>query len=248
MKLRIALLIVASLLLLLSASALAAQSATPEPTPETTAEPQTITDLFASLPQSRTADGAFVVGDPSAPVTVIEFFDYACPHCQEYRPVIEQVLRQYLPTGQMQYELRMFPTAGGQLTILADLMVECADDQRAGAFWEAYELLYDYPLVGKYTAGLGRSLSDDLDLNYAKLIACAHTARQVATDVKYGQDHQVNGTPTILVRFGDGPANFITVNGTTFNGGGIPYGVLAAVIESGGQPQPPATSEAVPLV
>ncbi len=248
MKLRMALLALTALLLLLSVSALAAQDATPEPTPETTAEPQSLTDLFASLPQSRTTDGAFVVGDPSAPITVIEFYDYACPHCQEYRPIIEQVLRDYLPTGQMQYELRMFPTAGGRLTVFADQAVECAEDQRAGSFWRAYELLYGYATSGKYTVGMARLLSDDLDLNYAKLVACTQTAQQVLTDVKYGDNHGVGGTPAILVRYGDGPAHFIKLLGQVYDRGGVPYGVLSAVIQAANHPDQPIATEAVPLV
>gem|GEM_PF-6126817 len=53
---------------------------------DTETEP-TISEIFASLPQSRTEDGGFVVGKPEAPITIVEFVDYACPHCQTYRPV-----------------------------------------------------------------------------------------------------------------------------------------------------------------
>src|SRR5262245_46798965 len=53
----------------------------------------------ASLPQERTADGGYVVGNPNAPITIIEFADFACPHCQEYHPTITKFLNDYVVPG-----------------------------------------------------------------------------------------------------------------------------------------------------
>ncbi|MCZ2098488.1 MAG: DsbA family protein, partial [Anaerolineae bacterium] len=117
-----------------------AQEATPEATEA--AAPVTLTDVFASLPQTRLPDGGFVVGEPDAPITIVEFLDYACPHCQDYRPVIDQVIMDYVAAGAAKYEVRIFPTAGGPVTYLVGQFLECAEEQRAGTFWDAYELLY----------------------------------------------------------------------------------------------------------
>src|SRR5689334_15618897 len=71
---------------------------------------------YADLPQSRLADGGFVIGNPNAPVTIIEFADYACPHCQEYLPTMNQFMDTYVKTGKAKFEYRILPTAGGALT------------------------------------------------------------------------------------------------------------------------------------
>ncbi len=71
---------------------------------------------YASIPQFRTADGGFVLGNPDAPFTVIEFADFYCPHCQEYHPEIQKFLTNYVATGKAEFEYRIFPTAGGQLS------------------------------------------------------------------------------------------------------------------------------------
>ena len=139
----------------------------------------TISEVFASLPQTRLEDGAFVVGQPDAPITVIEFIDYACPHCQAYRPVIDAVLMQYLPSGQMKYELRMFPTAGGQTSYFVDQFAECAEEQRAGTFWQAYDVLYGYATSGEYDLNAGKRLATRFELDYDKMVACADGAKQV---------------------------------------------------------------------
>ena len=236
--------------LLWSAVSLMAQEATPEATPEPTAEatvttPQTISELFASLPQTRQADGGFVVGQPTAPITVIEFIDYACPHCQEYRPTVDRLLMQYLPTGQMKYELRLFPTAGGQLSYDVDLLVECAEKQKAGVFWQAYDLLYGYAITGKYDQNVGKRMATALDLNYTKMLDCAQTAKQVDTDITFGENIGVTGTPAVMVRLGDGDPQFITLGGTVYNRGGVPFDVVSTVIDrvNGIEVTPEATGQ-----
>lgn len=32
------------------------------------------------------------IGNPDAPVRIVEFFDYGCPHCREFAPMIDRVL------------------------------------------------------------------------------------------------------------------------------------------------------------
>src|SRR5690349_20906460 len=59
---------------------------------------------YANLPQSRLADGGFVVGNPNAPITIIEFADYACPHCQEYLPTMNKFTEDYVKTGKAKFE------------------------------------------------------------------------------------------------------------------------------------------------
>ncbi len=232
---RFMLLICLSLCLLVSTALVAAQDAAPEATPESTTdapvEALTTSEIFAQLPHTRLEDGGFVIGDPDAPITIIEFADYACPHCQDYRPVIEQVITDYIATGQAKFELRIFPTAGGQLTYFVGQFVECAEHQRPGAFWASYDLLYDYATSRRYDQNVGRLLASELDINYAKLLVCAQNAQQVLTDITFGENHGVTGTPAVMVRYGNGDAQFITYNDVTYNGGGVAYNIIAQVIE-----------------
>ncbi|HVU14518.1 MAG TPA: thioredoxin domain-containing protein [Phototrophicaceae bacterium] len=218
------------LLLLLSASALFAQSATPEATPP---QAQSIGELLASLPQSRQADGGFVAGDDSAPITVIEFMDYACSHCQDYRPTMDQVIEQYVATGKAKFELRILPTTGGDVTRYAAQLAECANHQRLGDYWRAYDLLYTYVKAGQYNDQMGPSFAADLNLKYDKLDHCTQTAaRQVDRDGDLATRLSVLGTPSVLVRYLDGDPQFITASGQTYSAGGVPFDVLAQVIDS----------------
>src|SRR6188474_1184283 len=54
---------------------------------------------YADIPFSRTEDGAPVLGNPDAPITIIEFADFACPFCQRYEPTMQEFIQEYVATG-----------------------------------------------------------------------------------------------------------------------------------------------------
>lgn len=187
---------------------------------------------LSQIPFSRGEDGAFILGDANAPVTLIEFADFACSHCIDYENTIEQFVTQFVATGEARLEYRMFPTAGGDLSRFAGQLAECADDQRPGAFWEAHELLYRLARTGQYDGNLGQRLANGLGLNYAEMLSCSTTAQQVDTDVNFGRARSVSGTPAVMVRYGDGPAQYITVNNQTFDRGSVPLDTLRQMVIS----------------
>jgi protein-disulfide isomerase len=158
---------------------------------------------YSQIPQSRTSDGGFVLGNPDAFVTIIEFADYGCPHCQNYKPTVDQFIREYVQTGKAKFELRIFPTAGGQLTYFIGQIATCLENQRQGAFWEAGELFFQKAIRGLYNQDTARTVTQELGLNYSEALSCSNTQEQIATDIALGQQLGVNGTPALLVRYGD---------------------------------------------
>jgi len=58
----------------------------------------------------KTADGGYLMGNPNAPVKLIEYGSRSCPHCahfdQEGVPVLKS---KYIATGKVSYEFRDFP-------------------------------------------------------------------------------------------------------------------------------------------
>ncbi len=186
---------------------------------------------YAELEQSRTADGGFILGNPDAPITLIEFADYGCPHCLTYHSTMVEFIEKYVVTGKANFEYRNFPTAGGELTRFAAQLQECAEEQRPGAFWEAYALLYGYAEGGRYNQDIGRTLATDLNMSYSDLLTCSSEATQVTTDISLGRTSQITGTPAVMVRYNDGPAQFINYNGQVYNRGSVTIDVLGAVVE-----------------
>ncbi len=188
---------------------------------------------YAAIPQSRTADGAMVLGNPDAPITIVEFADFACPHCQDYTTTTHRVIKDYVATGQAKFEYRMFITAvDPQFGPYVSQLAECAEVQKEGAFWPAHDVLFQLGSQGRFNATTSRTLAERVDLNYGELLNCAETANQYITDQQVGASLGVQSTPTIMVRYGEGVPQFITLNGSTYNRGGVGFNVLQTVIEA----------------
>jgi protein-disulfide isomerase len=181
---------------------------------------------FDSLQQSRLPDGGFVVGNPNAPVTIIEFGDFACPHCIEYLSVMDQFFDKYVKTGKAKFEFRIVPTAGGQLTAFIGTMLVCMEQQKAGIFWKGYDLLYQEAEAGTYDANTMRRLSSKLGVNYADALACAQTEKQLDRDMALAIQLDIRGTPSLRVRDASGNTGSLVVDGQSYDQGGPSFDII----------------------
>ena len=81
------------------------------------------------------------IGDPNAPVTIIEFADFQCPYCgrffAETKPQIDE---QYMQSGKVRFAYFNFAFLGPESNWAAEA-AECAADQ--DKFWEYHDKLYD---------------------------------------------------------------------------------------------------------
>lgn len=190
--------------------------------------------LYSELPFSRAEDGAFVLGEEDAPITIIEFSDFACPHCINYTETIDQIVREYVATGQARFELRVMPTAGGQLTLIVAAALECADDIKPGSFWTAQHYMYELARARQYDQTIGTALSEFVDIPLEDINACLSEveAPQVMADMELAEANGINGTPAVMIRYEDADPEFAEVDGETFDRGGPPYEVLSALIEA----------------
>lgn len=196
--------------------------------------------VLAALPQSRSDDGAFVVGEPDAPFTLVVFADWACPHCVVYeREVVEPFVREFVVSGQANLEFRPFPTAGGDTTVAAAQLAQCAETFQPGAFWESYATFSQMVDAGAYSVPMiVTTLANRLDITPEDLVACVvdwdndAQPMQIYTDYQFATQAGINGTPAVLVRLNGGDATVLEWNGQTFSEGGVPLDVLAEVVAS----------------
>ncbi len=67
----------------------------------------------------------YVLGSADAPVTMIEFASFTCPHCAAFhRDVLPELKARYIDTGKVRLVFREFPLDG--LALRAGLMARCA--------------------------------------------------------------------------------------------------------------------------
>ncbi len=164
-----------------------------------------LTTDYSAIAQSRQADGGFVLGDPTAPITVVAFEDFLCPACQRYKSTVENFIENHVATGRARFEYRMMPVVHPGYSRLAAQLAECADTLRPNSFWEAHDALFQIASARAFSDNSSRSFADVMDMSYAELLECAQDATQVNTDMGLAQQSGVTGTPTVFVRYGDGP-------------------------------------------
>ncbi len=183
---------------------------------------------YSQIPQSVTSDGAHVLGDPNAPITIVEFADFRCPHCQTYTSTIERVIEDYVATGQAKLEYRYFITTDRAEPVgFSSRLTECAVEQDAN-FWVAHDVMFDLTSRG-WTQTSAQQFAERLDISYTEMLNCTREARQFEVDSRLGQSAGVSGTPAIRVRLGEGgPLQPISPQHAS---GGPPYTVLSAAIE-----------------
>ncbi len=152
------------------------------------------------------AGAHFVYGDPNAPVTVVEFSNYLCPHCKDHsEKSLPRIFADYVDTGKVRYVFRDFPFPGQDSVVLASEAAACAADQ--GRYLDYHQLLF------RATSQWGRSGIDELPgffsdyarqlgLDTARFDSClsSHEKRQlVLDDQALARELGIGGTPSFYV-------------------------------------------------
>ena len=58
---------------------------------------------------AATPEGGFVMGNPNAPVKLVEFGSMTCPHCAKFDEVaVKPLIEKYVKSGQVSFEFRNF--------------------------------------------------------------------------------------------------------------------------------------------
>jgi len=87
---------------------------------------------------SITPQGGIAIGNPNAPVKLLEYASFTCPHCREFKEQgLPTLLRDYVGTGKVAYEFRSFLLNG--IDIGPSLLVMC---QQPAAAWKLTEALF----------------------------------------------------------------------------------------------------------
>jgi len=167
-----------------------------------------------------------ILGDPNAPVTVIEYGDFQCPFCGKFYSQTESLIKEnYVATGQVRFVYRHFAFLGPESTEAAKAS-ECAKDQ--GKFWEYHDALFEEEIRdgrehnGNLNTTLFKSLASQLGLDVDSFSACLQSgkyAAKVKSDYLSAQTAGVRATPTTFV------------NGQKVEGA-VPYSHFQGLIES----------------
>jgi protein-disulfide isomerase len=143
--------------------------------------------------------GAQMIGDKNAPLTMVEFTDYQCPFCNQfYSATFPELKKNYIDTGKMRFYSRDLPLDFHPDAMRAAQAGRCAADQ--GQFWKMRDLMAANP--DKLDMDSLVADAGSLKLDVKAFRACVESEKNkdaVQTDVLDAVRIGADGTPTFVV-------------------------------------------------
>ncbi|PIO08243.1 hypothetical protein COU59_02120 [Candidatus Pacearchaeota archaeon CG10_big_fil_rev_8_21_14_0_10_34_12] len=178
---------------------------------------------------SASIDDDAVLGDPNAPVIIIEFSDFECPYCKRHHdqtfPLIKE---EYIDTGKVKYVFRDFtPTLINPEyhpnAINAAMATECVREQGGdGSYWDMSDKIFANQ--GFNSVDNLKTLANDLGYDISSCLSSEKYKNEVVKDFTDGQSAGIQGTPGFIIMGKDGKGELIS--------GAYPFSAFQQVIES----------------
>lgn len=160
------------------------------------------------------------MGDPGAPVTMVEYSDFACSFCGRFfSETMGQIKEEYIDTGKVRFVYKDFAVIGGDRAAEA---AHCAHEQ--DAFWEYHDLLFERQAHDRNlwsSSDTHREYARQLGLDQDALVSCFEERKyqsKVAESIQEAQSNGGRGTP------------YFIINGRPVSGA-QPYSAFSSIIE-----------------
>ena len=156
-----------------------------------------------------TSDGHYWIGSEDAPLTITEFSDYLCPHCQRMhfhqRDLISlnsggiKLIHRHFPLDNACNPLIKTPFHVGACLMAAASI--CSGKQNK--FWEMNDLLFkssarQLEKAADEIDGFARKLGLDLN-SFNDCLNSKETSEELARDINDGLDLHLSGTPSFII-------------------------------------------------
>src|SRR5262245_996635 len=145
--------------------------------------------------------GDKALGDPKAPVTIVEYASMTCPHCMRFHTETYPTLKsRYIDTGKVYFILREFPL--DPLAFAAFMVARCSGDNYFPVIETLFENQEEWAFVANPVPALIRLLQP-YGMGQKEFTDCIDS-QEVFDHVDFvssrGYDHfGVEGTPTFFV-------------------------------------------------
>ena len=179
------------------------------------------------------------MGDPNAPIQIVEYSDFQCPFCERYYTDTEPLLEQYyIDTGKVLFTYRSagnFVSENGGIGTESQDSAEaayCAGDQ--GEFWAMHDALFennrDVENQGSFSNRRLKAIAEALGLDMAAFNDCLDSGKyedRTRDDLADAIEDGMQGTPYFVITY--------TVNGETKTrtiDGAQPFNVFQVELEA----------------
>ena len=153
-------------------------------------------DQLASIQEASTQElKDSVLGNPDAPITIVEYFSYVCGHCRAFHQNTMPLIKEkYISAGKVKFIVRQ---AFGPAELPGATL--CAGEQ--GRFWEYHEYLFDH-LQDLRSADDLKTFAGNLNLDQEKFNQCFDSQEYKEQVEEWSQlaiGAGVDGVPTFFI-------------------------------------------------
>jgi protein-disulfide isomerase len=154
-------------------------------------------------PATRTVEVSIkdrdILGDPSAPITLVEFTDYQCPFCKRFTDnTLPAIKAEFIDTGKAKLLVKDLALSGHKQARKAAQASRCAADQ--GQYWAMHDGLFanSKTLTPETIIQLAKTLKLD-ETKFAQCLASDRHLDGIATDIAEAQTLGITGTPAFVM-------------------------------------------------
>ena len=143
-----------------------------------------------------------ILGNPEAPITIVEYASLTCPHCAHFaNDVLPELKKEWIDTGKARLVLRDFPL--DEPALRAAMIARCAPPERYYAFADTFFAAQEkWVRSGDYREALAR-LAKLGGMGQAEFDTCIKNTdlenKIVEGRLRAAQELDVNSTPTFFV-------------------------------------------------
>lgn len=146
-----------------------------------------------------------VVGNPAGKVTVVEFFDYQCPHCVDMAPVMTEIIK---ANPDLRVVYKEFPIRGPLSNFAARAALAAAKQGKYAEFSHAL-LTSNQPLSNDNILTIAKNSGLDVE-KLKKDMNDQSVEMQLKNNTKLAQDLKLFGTPAFFIGKTDGSGGNIS--------------------------------------
>jgi len=186
----------------------------------------------SKLVMKISADNDPVIGNPDAPITIIEFSDFQCPFCARfYSQTLPLIYEEYIDQGKVKLVFRDFPIQSiHPNAVPAAVASECANEQ--GKFKEMHDILFDNQNEWNNqetvdALSLFSQYATEIQLEQETFDSCLTSGKyieEIQKDLVDGQNYGVTGTPGFFV--GNDQIGYVQIKGAQ------PFDIFKKVIDA----------------
>ncbi|MFH1290698.1 MAG: DsbA family protein [Nanoarchaeota archaeon] len=170
---------------------------------------------------SANVDDDAVLGNPDAPITIVEFSDYQCSFCARFwSQTLPSLKAEYINTGKANFVYRDLPLNSiHPMAQKAAEATECIRDAGGDeAFWAMHDKIFENQR--SITEENLKSWGQELGYDISTCLDSGKFAGEVRNDIQDAQRAGGRGTP------------YVVINGKALSGGACPFSAFQQAIDA----------------